>query len=338
MNIRLVLAGGLLSLVGCDAVTDFKLSMARQALRQDCFGNFTNACVSKTIDFNINVLESVPLAGPEDKKGIVALFGDEGWNLYEETEEEIKDEVIEVLESKRPGWFSRWFLGDAQPFDGSGVMEFSPSELKMIQDQVSKLFIDKVKAAGLKPNAEAAAKYGGVAKEPKELNPDTVPLLQPAPLDQLTVQTEPEQSSQQPPAQPSVTLAAAIDNQITDEISVDGGSEYQDGRRVVQVDLNGDGAEDAVVLFTIEGQGGGNGSFQILAAFYREPDGWTLKQKIIVGGATEVQVLGPNIFGLQVLTHGADDPMCCPSIENVVKYQWTGTGFSELTVAGQASG
>lgn len=329
-------------MVGCDAVTDFKLSMARQDLRQECFGNFTNSCVSKTIDFNINVLESVPLAGPEDKKGIIAMFGDEGWDLYEETEEEVKDRIIEILESKRPGWFSRWFLGDAQPFDGKGVIELYPSDLQEIQGEVTKRYIDKVKAAGLQPNAEAAAKYGNVANAPQDqdLAQSSITPVEPAPQPMVQAEAAPpsELPQQQPIGVPALTLAKAIENLIANETSTGGGSEYQEGRQVVQVDLNEDGVEDAVVLFTIEGQGGGNGSFQTLAAIYKEPDGWTFKQKIVVGGATELQVLGPNIFGLKVLTHGDDDPMCCPSIESVVSYRWTGTSFAELRGIGPAAG
>lgn len=116
--------------------------------------------MSKTIDYNIQVLEAVPLAGPKDKEGLIAMFGDKGWALYQEAEEEVKDEVIEVLEKKRPGIFSRWVLGDAQPFDGKGVIEFAPSDLQEIKAQVERIYIAKVKAAGLQPDKAAAAKYG----------------------------------------------------------------------------------------------------------------------------------------------------------------------------------
>jgi hypothetical protein len=48
--------------------------------------------VSKTIDFNIQVLEAVSLAGAKDKDELIALFGDKGWALFLEAEEEVKDE------------------------------------------------------------------------------------------------------------------------------------------------------------------------------------------------------------------------------------------------------
>lgn len=326
MRLRLVVVmAGMLSLFGCDAVTDVKLAMARQELRQECFGNFTNTCVSKTIDFNIEVLESVPLIGPEDKKGLIALFGDKGWGLYEEAEEEVKDKVIEVLKSKRPGLFSRWFLGDAQPFDGKGVIEFTPSDLQEIRAQVERVYIDKVKAAGLKPNKEEAAKYSVDSKEAS--NPSSsLPLPNPV----VSAQPNRQESSRPGFASYSYTLDGAIQTLIKQETSVDGGSEYQDGRRIVQVDLNGDGEEDAIVLISIEGKGGSNSSYQTLAAFYHGSEGWSLQEKMIVSGAaTEVQVESQNVVTLKVLNFSENDPMCCPSVISYVKYLWTGKGFTE---------
>lgn len=59
-------------------------------------------------------------------------------------------------------------------------------------------------------------------------------------------------------------LAASADRMIASEIARDGGDEYKEGRQVKFADLNNDGIKDAVVLYTIEGQGGGNGYFQTL--------------------------------------------------------------------------
>lgn len=311
MNAKwVVVAAGLLSLAGCDALTDFKLSRAQQELRQECLGNFTVTCVNKTIDFNIEVLESVPFHGPQDKDAIVAAFGDKGWELWEESRDEVTGEVIELFESKRPGMFSRWFLGDAQPLDGKGVHQLDEGDLKPISDRITEIFVKKAKAAGLQLNAQAPA----AAPAPQ------------APVAQAPVQP--------PAAASAASLTAAIDSAIVDEIGDDGGSEYPEARQVLEVDLNGDGNTDAVVLFTIEGSGGGNGAYQTLAAFYREAGGWTLKQKTVVGGATDVQALGQNLFGVKTLTHSDDDPRCCPSLESVEKYQWNGVGFVQVVNAG----
>ncbi|WP_248917459.1 LppP/LprE family lipoprotein [Pseudomonas entomophila] len=323
--------GGVLALAGCDAMTDYKLSMARQALREECFGNFTNSCVSKTIDYNIQVLEAVPLAGPKDKEGLIAMFGDKGWALYQEAEEEVKDEVIEVLEKKRPGIFSRWVLGDAQPFDGKGVIEFAPSDLQEIKAQVERIYIAKVKAAGLQPDKAAAAKYG-------EAQSQASTPVAPEPAASPVVAAEPVNTPAVAGNRAFVTLDAAMQALIAQETASDGGSEYPEARQQVQLDLNGDGVEDAVVLYTIEGQGGGNSAYQALAAYYHGSDGWQLQQTLVVGGATQLQRAGPETITVKVLSHADDDPRCCPSLETEVKYRWTGSTFAEQPAPSQNAG
>jgi hypothetical protein len=68
-------------------------------------------------------------------------------------------------------------------------------------------------------------------------------------------------------------------------------------------------------------------------------DGWRFQQKTVVDGSiSEIQVQGPNIIGLKVLTLGDDDPMCCPSVESLVKYQWDGTSFVKLTESQPVAG
>src|ERR1700687_3804708 len=44
-------------------------------------------------------------------------------------------------------------------------------------------------------------------------------------------------------------------------------TEYEEARSIVKGDLNADSAEDAVVLYTLEGQGGSNQYVQYLAVF-----------------------------------------------------------------------
>lgn len=308
-----VAMGGVLGLAGCDAVSQFQQARALQELRQECFGNFTNSCVSKTIDYNIGLVEAVPFAAPEDKQAILAMFGDAGWDLYEQAVREVKDDVVSALEASRPGMFSRWILGDAQPFDGKGVMEFSQSELEPIRKRISEVYIARIKAAGLTPNAQAMAHYSAASQ------PATSTVIAPE-----------QQPAVQPAGATDALLKVAIDQMVADEIATDGGSEYDEGRQLLEVDLDGDGVEDAVVLYTIEGQGGGNGSFQTLAALYRDGNSWSAKGKTILGGATDLQLLGPNLIGVTVLTHSDEDPRCCPSQESVVKYQWNGAAFAEL--------
>lgn len=154
---------GTLALTGCDAINSFNLSVAQQELRQECFGRFTNSCISKTIDFNIKAIELVTLPQHERNK-LANVFGNKGLAIYEEVEAEIKDKKIKSLESKRPGFFARWLLGDSQPLDEKDVTEFSTIEAKSIRDEVLQLFTSKLRDAGIQPNKEDAAKYNNTAR------------------------------------------------------------------------------------------------------------------------------------------------------------------------------
>jgi len=123
-------------------------------------------------------------------------------------------------------------------------------------------------------------------------------------------------------------LAASADRMIASEIAQDGGDEYKEGRQVIFADLNNDGIKDAVLLYTIEGQGGGNGYFQTLAAFIGVSAGWDFRGKAVVGnGVQDIQVVDPQTVRLTVLSVGPDDADCCPSVQSTENYKWDGTTF-----------
>jgi hypothetical protein len=116
---------------------------------------------------------------------------------------------------------------------------------------------------------------------------------------------------------------AVIENTIAITASSEIGDEYKDARKVAVGDLNGDGANDAAALFTIE-VGSQNTSTQYLSAFLRQDDG-VLK----FAGTTPVGGTGNAIsevaveegaVKLKALTLGPDDADCCPSVEEKVEY------------------
>lgn len=285
----------LIGLAGCDAITSFNLSMAQQKLREECFAHLSNRCNNKTVKFNIKSIKATPLGGPQTRESIMENFGQPGWELWEEVEKETKRATISAYREMRPNWFSRWFLGEAQPLNGKQVMELSPREIAFLQQHTLEAFMRKAQSSGLRRKNSETATAGNPAAQSA-----------------------------------APTLTAALERLIEEETSADGGSEFAEARQVVQVDLNGDGIKDAVILFTIEGQGGGNSSYQNLAAFYQQPHGWVAGDRITTGGATGVELLDDNLFGLTELTHADDDPMCCPSLESRVTYNWTGTRFALL--------
>jgi hypothetical protein len=310
---RIGFAVGLTVLLsGCGVYDDVKFSMAREALRQECMGNFTNSCVSKTIDYNVMLLEHTKAAWLDKEDQLSEMLGKDGGKLWTALVEERTEQLLDKLESVRPGFFSRWFLGDAQPFDGKGMMELSDQDLLDMHKALMAEFV----ALGKKQGLTATAKSAETA----------------APQSQATHASQPVAA--QPVAAAPVAghtddaLNLAINGVIAVETAKDGGAEYTENRQVIYLDLNGDDQPDAVVLFTIEGQGGGNSSYQNLAGFYRSGAGWAYQgHTAVMGAATDIKPAGPQLVAVTSLTSGPDDPRCCPSVEAVERYRWSGRGF-----------
>ena len=61
-------------------------------------------------------------------------------------------------------------------------------------------------------------------------------------------------------------------------------TEYQEARKIVYGDVNGDGTKDAVVQYTLEGAGGGNSWGQSLAVFLSKKGEYRLAGDETVGG------------------------------------------------------
>lgn len=154
---RIGFAVGLIVLVsGCGVYDTMKISMSRDALRQECMGNFTNSCVSKTIDYNIMLLEHAKAAWLDKEDEIKKALGKEGGKLWAALVEERTEQALDALESLRPGFFSRWFLGDAQPFNGRGVMELSEQDLMGLHKALMAEFVVQGKKQGLTAIAKDA--------------------------------------------------------------------------------------------------------------------------------------------------------------------------------------
>ena len=88
-----------------------------------------------------------------------------------------------------------------------------------------------------------------------------------------------------------------------------------------QGDLDGDGNPDAAVL--IFSNSGGSGTFVDLAAVLQSPDGPRHAASALLGDRVKVQSIDieNGIISVRMLTHGADDPMCCPTLEVTRQYQ-----------------
>ena len=96
-------------------------------------------------------------------------------------------------------------------------------------------------------------------------------------------------------------------------------------------DLDGDGAEDTAVVYTLEGAHHGNGYEQFLVVRSSRPGGRFLD---VVAGLKEVgAILALSIAAgrveLAVLEYGPSDASCCPSRPATTNYTLTGGALIE---------
>lgn len=93
---------------------------------------------------------------------------------------------------------------------------------------------------------------------------------------------------------------------------------------MIEGDLTGDGTPELVVLFTLEGGGGGNGVGGFLAAFQRDASGQLSAVDTIpvtgYGGSAQDARIERGAAVVKLLVQGPNDPACCPSEEFEGRY------------------
>lgn len=89
-------------------------------------------------------------------------------------------------------------------------------------------------------------------------------------------------------------------------------------------DLNGDGVEDAAVVM-VESSGG-SGNFVYLSAVNNQSGSPENLATQLLGDRTQVQSIAieNGEIVIETITHGPNDPMCCPTQKATVKYQLQG--------------
>ncbi len=94
--------------------------------------------------------------------------------------------------------------------------------------------------------------------------------------------------------------------------------------RVALGDLNGDGIEDAAAILINDP--GGSGTFIYLAAVLAGPDGPENAATRLIGDRLDVQTsaISEGVIVLEVLAHGPEDPICCPTHGTVQTYRLEG--------------
>lgn len=94
-------------------------------------------------------------------------------------------------------------------------------------------------------------------------------------------------------------------------------------RKSCEGDLNGDGHSDVVVIYTIEGVGGGNDWTQYATVMTSTPQGFGATMPKEIGDKSVRAVDGCTIAApmieLDVKTYGPKDASCCPSVPGKVR-------------------
>jgi hypothetical protein len=104
------------------------------------------------------------------------------------------------------------------------------------------------------------------------------------------------------------------------------GQAPKDARKSCEGDLNGDGHGDVVVLYSIEGVGGGNDWTQYATVLTSTPQGFGATTPKEVGGKSVRAVEGCSIAGatvaLDLKTYGPKDGSCCPSVPGKATFRF----------------
>jgi hypothetical protein len=120
---------------------------------------------------------------------------------------------------------------------------------------------------------------------------------------------------------------------VASEARRTGGDEYEEARSVKRSGAKGDGLIAFVVLYTIEGVGGGNNYRQYLVAFLNKGEGTRPTRPIVVGGklyrAVNLERVEARQVVLKTQRYAEADAACCPSLEGTTSYRLTGTRLVE---------
>lgn len=151
------------------------------------------------------------------------------------------------------------------------------------------------------------------------------------------------------PQSPNVIVAAASDNDVSDrgvpreiesfiskQVKTINAVEYKDVRKIIFGDLDRDGREDAVVLYTLESMGGfGNNWSQYAAVFRRtKADEYRYVTKKLVGGrnysSAHIDTIENGEVRLNTKDYVENDPSCCPSRDGQLILRLSGKQLKEV--------
>jgi len=119
------------------------------------------------------------------------------------------------------------------------------------------------------------------------------------------------------PAEAPDDADAIVDSFISRQAKKLGAEEYREAREVRRGDVNRDGKSDVVVLYTLEGFGGGNSYTQYLAVFLGKRNDFRFAANVMVGGKmirnVSLKSVADGRIHFDTDEYRKNDPACCPS-------------------------
>jgi heat shock protein HslJ len=99
--------------------------------------------------------------------------------------------------------------------------------------------------------------------------------------------------------------------------------------KVAYGDLNGDGEEDAAVILITDS--GGSGTFHQLAVVLNQKGSPNHVASQLLGDRVEVKSLSVRSgeIAVEMITHGPNDPLCCPTLEVTQNYLLQGDKLAD---------
>ena len=119
------------------------------------------------------------------------------------------------------------------------------------------------------------------------------------------------------------------------------GQAPKESRKSCEGDLNADGHGDVVVIYTIEGVGGGNGWTQYATVLTSTQQGYGATLPKEVGGKSVRGIDGCTISGttveLALKTYAPTDGACCPSVPGKARYAFEKGALAEAPAPGASA-
>ena len=125
-----------------------------------------------------------------------------------------------------------------------------------------------------------------------------------------------------------------VDKFVANQAKRERADEYEEARKIIRGDLNGDGKEDVAVLYTLEGFGGTNLYLQYLAVFINRGNKFVYATQRRVGGKNqrilELKSIAKGQINFETQEYLRQDASCCPSGKGHARFTFNNGKLKEI--------